>query len=48
METNRQLGYFLNKTLRIFKSQINTEFRKQGIELTFEQFCCAKNVGFKL
>ncbi|MDD2307259.1 MAG: MarR family transcriptional regulator [Prolixibacteraceae bacterium] len=38
METNRQLGYFLNKTLRIFKSQINTEFRKQGIELTFEQF----------
>ena len=38
METNRQLGYFLNKTLRIFKSQINAEFRKQGIELTFEQF----------
>ncbi len=38
MESNRRLGYFLNKTLRIFKSQINTEFRKQGIELTFEQF----------
>jgi DNA-binding MarR family transcriptional regulator len=38
MESNRQLGYLLNKTLRIFKSQITTEFRKQGIELTFEQF----------
>lgn len=38
MESNRQLGYLLNKTLRIFKSQITSEFRKQGIELTFEQF----------
>lgn len=38
MESNKQLGYLLNKTLRIFKSQIATEFRKQGIELTFEQF----------
>ena len=38
MESNRQLGYLLNKTLRIYKSQITTEFRKQGIELTFEQF----------
>jgi DNA-binding MarR family transcriptional regulator len=38
MESNRQLGYLLNKTLRIFKSQITTEFRKHGIELTFEQF----------
>ena len=38
MESNRQLGYLLNKTLRIYKSQITTEFRRQGIELTFEQF----------
>ncbi len=38
MESNRQLGYLLNKTLRIFKSQITSEFKNQGIELTFEQF----------
>ena len=38
MESNRQLGYLLNKTLRMFKNQITTEFKKQGIELTFEQF----------
>jgi len=38
MESNRQLGYLLNKTLRMFKSQITIEFRKHGIELTFEQF----------
>ncbi len=47
MESNRQLGYLLNKTLRIFKSQIIAEFRKQGIELTFEQFVILRMLDLK-
>ena len=38
MESNKQLGYLLNKSLRIFRSQLVAELRKEGIDLSFEQY----------
>lgn len=38
MESGKPLGYMLGRSLRVFKSQLISEFRKNGIELTFEQF----------
>lgn len=38
MEVDRPLGYFLAKSHRIFKIQMDSKFREQGIELSFDQF----------
>ena len=38
MESGKPLGYMLGRSLRVFKNQLISEFRKKGIELTFEQF----------
>lgn len=38
MESGKPLGYMLGRSLRVFKNQLISEFRKKEIELTFEQF----------
>ena len=38
MESNKPLGYMLGRSLRVYKYQMASEFKKLGIELTFEQF----------
>jgi DNA-binding MarR family transcriptional regulator len=38
MESGKTLGYFLAGGLRIFKFRMNSRFREEGIELTFDQF----------
>lgn len=42
MESNKQLGYLLNKTFRVYRSQLISELRKGGIELSFEQYVMLK------
>ena len=38
MESRKPLGYMLVQSLRVFKSQMVSEFKKKEIELSFEQF----------
>jgi MarR family transcriptional regulator, transcriptional regulator for hemolysin len=38
MESRKPLGYMLGQSLRVFKSQMVSEFKKKEIELSFEQF----------
>jgi len=38
MESGKPLGYMLGRSLRAFKNLVVSEFKKQEIELTFEQF----------
>ncbi len=38
MESDKPLGYFLAKGHRIFKIQMVSRLKEQGIELTFDQF----------
>jgi DNA-binding MarR family transcriptional regulator len=38
METGKSLGYLLGQSLRAYKNLLVETCRKQGIELTFEQF----------
>jgi MarR family transcriptional regulator, transcriptional regulator for hemolysin len=38
MESGKPLGYLLGRSLRIFKNQMVSEFRKMGIELSFDHF----------
>lgn len=42
MESNKQLGYLLNKTFRVYRSQLISELRKGGVELSFEQYVMLK------
>lgn len=38
MESRKPLGYMLGQSLRVFKSQMVSEFKRKEIELSFEQF----------
>jgi len=38
MGLSKPLGYMLGRTHRVYKNLIVTEFKKQEIELSFEQF----------
>ncbi len=38
MPLNKPLGYMLGQTMKVFKSQMITELKAQGLDLTFEQF----------
>lgn len=38
METIKPLGYILDQSLRVFRNQMISEFRKKEIDLTLEQF----------
>ena len=38
MESSKPLGYMLGRCLRVFKSQLVSEFKGKEIELTFDQF----------
>ena len=38
MESSKPLGYMLGRSLRVFKSQLVSEFKGKEIELTYEQF----------
>lgn len=38
MGSNKPLGYLLDRTQRVYKNLMVTEFRKHKIELSFEQF----------
>jgi len=38
MESSKPLGYMLGRSLRVFKSQLVSEFKGKDIELTYEQF----------
>lgn len=38
MGLSKPLGYMLGRTHRVYKNLIETEFKKQEIELSFEQF----------
>jgi len=38
MESGKPLGYLLGRSLRIFKNQMVSEFRKMDIELSFDHF----------
>jgi DNA-binding MarR family transcriptional regulator len=38
MQSGIPFGYMLSLSRRVFKNQLASEFKEQGIELTFEQF----------
>jgi len=38
MKSRKPLGYMLGQSLRVFKSQMVSEFKKKEIELSFEEF----------
>ncbi|MCX6239945.1 MAG: MarR family winged helix-turn-helix transcriptional regulator [Bacteroidia bacterium] len=38
MESGKPLGYMLDRSLRVFKNQLVSEFRRKENELTYEQF----------
>ena len=42
MQSGIPLGYMLSRSRRVFKHQMNSEFRNKGIELTFEQYVILK------
>lgn len=45
MGIDKPLGYLLGLSLRVYKNQMVSECRKQGIELTFEQFVILNMLG---